>query len=123
MPLVGCSVRTTRSLAVAVDDLAVVGLPAVATVGAALLPAVPAGAGKAGTGSGLSARLAGVRGSIDTARTALERFRQRAARTPTCGAIGRLVGIEDAVAEASRLSVVLARTAQMLNLADGLVRR
>ncbi|WP_322780545.1 hypothetical protein [Frankia sp. Cas4] len=128
VPLVGCPVHTTRSLAVAVDDLAVVGLPAVVTVGAALRPAVPAGtgtagAGTAGAGTGLLSRLAGVRGSIDTARTALEQFRQRAARTSTCGAIGRLVGIQEAVAQAWRLSAALARTAQMLDLAGGLLRR
>ncbi len=123
VPLVGCPVHTTRSLAVAVDDLAVVGLPAVVTVGAALRPAVPAGAGTAGAGTGLLPRLAGVRGSIDTARTALEQFRQRAARTSTCGAIGRLVGIQEAVAQAWRLSAALARTAQMLDLAGGLLRR
>ncbi|WP_322750512.1 MULTISPECIES: hypothetical protein [unclassified Frankia] len=123
VPLVGCPVHTTRSLAVAVDDLAVVGLPAVVTVGAALRPAVPAGAGTAGAGTGLLSRLAGVRGSIDTARTALEQFRQRAARTSTCGAIGRLVGIQEAVAQAWRLSAALARTAQMLDLAGGLLRQ
>ncbi|WP_239393731.1 hypothetical protein [Frankia sp. CiP3] len=118
VPLVGCPVHTTRLMAVAVNDFAAVGLPAIATVGEALLPA-----GTPGVRPSLVSRLIGVRGSIDTARAAVGQFRQEAGRTSACGAIGRLVGIEKAVTEAVRLSEALARTAQMLDLASGLLRR